>query len=51
MVNYNMGQYYAWTNLSKFIKSSFRKSFYTPRYKFTYIEPKVHTNFKFIPFD
>lgn len=37
MVNYNMGQYYAWSNLSKFLKTTYRKHFYTPRYTFTHI--------------
>ena len=51
MVNYNMGQYYAWSNLSKFIRNTYRKHFYTPRYNFTHIKPKVHTQFEFIPFE
>lgn len=37
MVNYNMGQYYAWSNLSKFLKTTYRKHFYTPNYTFTHI--------------
>ncbi len=50
MVNYNMGQYYAWSNLSKFIKSTYRKYLYTPKYQFTYIKPKVQTGFKYTSF-
>ena len=51
MVNYNMGRYYAWSNLSQQIKSAFRRHFYTPKYNFTYIPPKVHTNIQFLPFE
>jgi hypothetical protein len=51
MVNYNMGRYYAWSNLSKYIRSTYRKHFYTPQYRFTYIQPKVHTSHQFIPFE
>lgn len=51
MVNYNMGRYYAWENLSKLIKKTIRKRFHTPTYSFTYIPPKIHTNIHFIPFE
>ena len=50
MVNYNMGQYYAWTNLTKLLKSFYRRHFFSPSYKFTYIPPKIHTNHTFVPF-
>jgi hypothetical protein len=51
MVNYNMGRYYAWENLSKFIKTSIRKRFFPPNYRFNYVPPKTHTSPQFIPFE
>lgn len=40
MVNYNMGRYYAWTNLANLVRSTFRKYSSAPTYKFSYIPPK-----------
>lgn len=51
MVNYNMGRYYAWSNLKNLINSTLRKYSSAPTYKFTYIPPKSTIRPKIVPFE
>ena len=51
MVNYNMGRYYAWSNLKKMINSKLRKFSSAPTYKFIYIPPKMTMRPKIVPFE
>ena len=51
MVNYNMGQYYAWINLKKLVSSLLRKYDSTPVYRFKYIPPKNSNRANIVPFE
>jgi len=50
MVNYNMGQYYAWSNLNKLIRNKLKGLRGGPLYQFKYIPPQSMRS-NIVPFE
>lgn len=49
--NLNMARYYAWSNLTSYVRAAFRRHFLPAhRYTYRYVPPTVHTHYQLTPY-